>query len=151
MTRPFTGWHMTAILVAFFGVIVAVNVTMATLATRTFGGKVVENSYVASQQFNRWLTEAKAQDALGWNEKAALDGRRRVVLSLSSSGRPLAAKLVTGFARHPLGRERDVPLRFLSAGPGRWESDAALPAGRWYVHLHVASGAHDARFVETLR
>ena len=44
MTRRFTGYHMTAILLAFFGIVVAVNLVMATLATRTFGGVVVENS-----------------------------------------------------------------------------------------------------------
>ncbi|HMP45265.1 MAG TPA: FixH family protein, partial [Sphingopyxis sp.] len=41
--RSFTGWHMTAILVGFFGVVMAVNFTMARLAMSTFGGKVVEN------------------------------------------------------------------------------------------------------------
>ena len=57
--RRFTGYHMAAILVAFFGVIIAVNMVMATLATRTFGGVVVENSYVASQEFNGWLKDAR--------------------------------------------------------------------------------------------
>ena len=45
--RPFTGRHMAAIMVAFFGVVIAVNVYMARLATSTFTGVVVENSYVA--------------------------------------------------------------------------------------------------------
>ena len=65
MTRNFNGWHMFAILCAFFGVVIAVNITMATYASTTFGGIVVENSYVASQEFNRWLDEAKAERALG--------------------------------------------------------------------------------------
>ena len=58
---PFTGWHMLAICVAFFGVVIAVNVVMADLAISTFSGEVVENSYVASQRFNGWLDEAKAE------------------------------------------------------------------------------------------
>jgi len=61
MTKRFTGWHMTGILLGFFGIIVAVNFTMATLATRTFGGVVVQNSYVASQRYNEWLKAARAQ------------------------------------------------------------------------------------------
>ena len=44
MTKAFTGRHMAAIMVAFFGVIIAVNFTMARFATATFGGRVVENS-----------------------------------------------------------------------------------------------------------
>ena len=53
--RPFTGYHMTAILVAFFGVVIVVNFVMARYAVATFGGTVVDNSYVASQEFNGWL------------------------------------------------------------------------------------------------
>ena len=40
-------------MLAFFGVIIAVNVVMATLASTSWTGLVVENSYVASQEFNR--------------------------------------------------------------------------------------------------
>ena len=58
--RKFTGWHMTGILVAFFGVVVSVNVFMARAAISTFGGTVVDNSYVASQKFNGWLDKAEA-------------------------------------------------------------------------------------------
>lgn len=151
MTRRFTGRHMTAILLAFFGVVVAVNLTMATFATRTFGGKVVENSYVASQKFNTWLAEAKAQEALGWKHRASLDGRRRVILVVEAGGKPLAGASVKGFARHPLGREADLPLRFVSDGAGRWQSATSLKAGRWYAHIDVASGADEAKFVEALR
>jgi nitrogen fixation protein FixH len=56
---------MAAIMVAFFAVVIAVNVYMARLASSTFTGVVVENSYVASQHFNRWLDEARAEERLG--------------------------------------------------------------------------------------
>ena len=59
MSRPFTGRHMAMILVAFFGVVIVVNLIMARYASSTFGGIVVENSYVASQEFNKWLDEAE--------------------------------------------------------------------------------------------
>ena len=49
----FTGRHMLAIMLAFFGVIIAVNLVMATLASKSWTGLVVKNTYVASQQFNR--------------------------------------------------------------------------------------------------
>ena len=42
--RRFTGWHMTTILVAFFAVVITVNIVMARFALSTFGGTVVENS-----------------------------------------------------------------------------------------------------------
>ena len=36
--RPFTGRHMAMILIAGFGVVIAVNVAMARMAISTFGG-----------------------------------------------------------------------------------------------------------------
>ncbi len=145
MTRRFTGWHMTAIMLLFFGTIVAVNVTMAVFATTTFGGKVVENSYVASQKYNEWLAAARAQQRLGWTHQVALDGDRHVVVNLS-----VADATVTATARHPLGREAEVALRFNGAN-GRFRSAEALPAGRWLVHLAVASGSGQARYIEAVQ
>jgi nitrogen fixation protein FixH len=150
MTRRFTGWHMFAILVAFFGTVIAVNFVMAWYATHTFGGTVVDNSYVASQEFNRWLAEARAQDKLGWTNHVTLDADRHVTISASAKGQPLAGLSAGAVARHPLGRAADIPLRFVAAGPGQLRSTSALPAGRWLVHLTLRSGASEARLIESL-
>ena len=52
--RPFelTGKHVAMIFCGFFGIIIAVNVSMAMLASSSWTGLVVSNSYVASQKFN---------------------------------------------------------------------------------------------------
>jgi len=144
-TKRFTGYHMTAIMLAFFGVVISVNMVMATLATRTFGGTVVDNSYVASQRFNRWLAEGRAQERLGWRASLSLDAERRVVASVS-----VPDVVVEAVARHPLGRAPDMALRFDPAGAGGWRSRAALPPGRWLVHLEVRRGRLVLRSIETL-
>jgi hypothetical protein len=104
---------MAGIMILFFGVIVTVNMTMAVFATRTFGGKVVENSYVASQQFNEWLAAARAQEKLGWKHELSLEADRRSP-SLSPHGRGRR-----GLCPHPLGREAEVKLSFAPEGEGR--------------------------------
>jgi nitrogen fixation protein FixH len=144
MTRQLTGRHVALIIVAFFGVVIAVNVLMATLAVKTFGGVVVENSYVASQEFNRWLAQARAQEQLGWTIDPGVAPDRRVTVSLSVAGAE-----VSGVARHPLGRQPEVPLRF-HAERGQLISDRPLPAGRWAVHLVVRKGGQEARVTEML-
>ncbi len=103
-SRTFTGWHMTGILVAFFGVVIAVNLTMASYAVSTFGGVVVENSYVASQEFNGWLDEAKDERALGWSASVARDGAGHVTVVLAGAPDGVA---LSAEARHPLGRLPD--------------------------------------------
>ena len=147
--RPYTGRHKTMIFVAFFGVVVAVNITMARLASGTFSGTVVDNSYVASQKFNGWLEQSRAQDRLGWVTPMSLDGSRRVVIGVPGSGFAAA-----GTAHHPLGRVADVPLAFVADGAngktGRLVSTTPLPEGRWHVRLEVRSGRDLKRLAEVL-
>ncbi|BBC72358.1 conserved hypothetical protein [Altererythrobacter sp. B11] len=145
--RPFTGWHMTGILVAFFGVVMLVNFTMARFASSTFGGIVVENSYVASQHFNGWLEQAEAQKKLGWDVVTTWRPDGRLVVQVS---RAPAGLTVRGDARHPLGRLPDHLLEFTAIGGGRYLSDGVLPAERWTLRLDITDGTHDWRRQETL-
>jgi nitrogen fixation protein FixH len=151
MTRKFTGRHMLILMIAFFGTVIAVNVTMATLATRTFGGTVVDNSYVASQRFNTWLGEARAQRALGWSARLELDRDRRLVATLEGEGAPIVGASVSAVAGHPVGRATDVTFAFEPLGGGRYRSAAALPPGRWNLHLTVARGDDVMRVIESIR
>lgn len=148
MTREFTGRHMALIMVGFFGVVIAVNLTMARYATSTFGGIVVENSYVASQKFNGWLEQAEKQRALGWDAVTTWRPDNRLAVQLS--GAPADAK-VSAVARHPLGRLPDQPLAFEPNGKGRFLSTAALPEGRWQVRLEVTAGGRAWRREEEIR
>jgi nitrogen fixation protein FixH len=142
MTRRFTGWHMTAILVVGFSVVVAVNMLMATLAVGSFGGVVVENSYVASQNFNAWLEEAREENALGWTASVsrAGDGRLRVKTSGAPEGTQAIAEL-----RHPLGREETITLPLRNDGTGEFISADPLPEGRWLVRLTLSQGSDQMR------
>lgn len=142
MTRQFTGWHMTAILVFGFGVIVAVNLLMATLATRSFGGVVVENSYVASQNFNAWLAQARADNALGWTATVSRSGDGRLLVE--TSGAPDGMQAVAEL-RRPLGRAQTITLPLLSNGIGGFRSRDPLPEGHWLVRLTLRHGADQMR------
>lgn len=144
MTRGFTGRHMALAMVSFFTVVIGVNVVMATAATRTFGGTVVDNSYVASQKFNRWLAEARAQDRAGWS--ASFAGGEGL-LSLDSR----AGAVVTGVAAHPLGRVPETPLSFVERRPGHYVSREQLAPGRWHVRVDLRRGSERASFVEDVR
>jgi nitrogen fixation protein FixH len=143
MTRTFTGWHMSGILVSFFAVVITVNLVMARYATGTFGGVVVENSYVASQNYNHWLDAAERQAQLGWVHSVTLDRQRRLVVRATKNGVVLPALSARGLAVHPLGRAKPLALNFERGGDGNLHSREALPAGRWHVRI----GLHSADVV----
>ncbi len=151
MTRRFTGWHMAGIMAAFFAVVIAVNLYMATQASRTFGGLVADNGYVASRQFNDWLAAARAQDAAGWRIASQLDESGRVEARIERGSDAVSGARVTGVASHPLGRLPAQQLTFVSEGAGRYRSAVALPAGRWQIRLEVRAKGETARFEEEVR
>jgi len=146
--KRFTGWHMTGILVAFFGSVAAVNFTMASYASSTFGGIVVKNSYVASQEFNGWLEEARESEALGWEAVTTWRPDGRLVVSVNGAPDFLAAQAT---ARHPLGRMPDQALGFTRIGEGTYLSDEELPEGRWTLRLELSDGVSTWRREDDLQ
>ena len=147
--RRFTGWHMFAILTAMFGTIIAVNLVMAHFAIATFGGTVVDSSYVATRNYNRWLAEARSQEALGWRVATTLDPRRRVRITVAAPKGPIDA-VVSAVASHPLGREPDRAIGFVRNSAGGYIAMQRLPAGRWKLKITVTSGTTVARFTEDI-
>ncbi|WP_182913827.1 FixH family protein [Sphingobium terrigena] len=138
------GRHVAGIFVGFFAVVIAVNVLMASYAIGGFGGTVVDNSYVASQRFNGWLAQARAQDALGWEAQAQIDPDRHLVLTLT--GPQNAA--VSAIAEHPLGKAADIVLHITRQADGRFRATMPLPPGRWLVRWTVRADRRAMRFVE---
>ncbi|GAD49833.1 cytochrome c oxidase cbb3-type accessory protein CcoH [Caenibius tardaugens NBRC 16725] len=147
MSTRFTGRHMAIILILFFGTIIAVNVLMARLASSTFGGIVVENSYVASQEFNTWLDKAEAQQALGWEASTKRTPDDHVAITLK--GAPSTAS-VSAIARHPLGHAPNRPLTFTGDGNGNWVSHEKLPQGRWLLRITAQADGHTWRVEENV-
>ncbi len=148
-TGPFTGKHFTVIIVAFFAVVIGVNVFMARQASATFGGVVVENSYVASQHFNKWLDEAEKEKALGWTATAKREADGRIAVNLN--GAPASQVQLIALARHPLGHDRDKTLEFTRQLDGSFLSREALPAGRWRVRFEATAGAQRWRTEQDVR
>ena len=136
----FGGRQMAAIFIAGFGVVIAVNVAMASLAVESFHGTVVDNSYVASQSYNGWLDKAAASKALGWQAvpQRQADGR----LVLVTTGVPAGA-VITVWAERPLGQREDHVLTFAEAGKGRWVSNEEIAPGRWQLRTAIRAGGRE--------
>ena len=123
--KIFTGRHMAAILIAFFGVVMTVNFIMARFALSTFGGTVVDNSYVASQSFNEWLAESRAQKALGWTVTVTSAPDDRAIVDARDAGGRAFVRADVGVDRSV---ERDAGLRMRTlAGEG---NEAACECAR---------------------
>lgn len=134
----FTGKHMAAIFVGGFGIVIAVNLLMASIAVGSFHGTVVDNSYVASQNYNGWIHKAEASRALGWQAVPHRRADGRVVLEtlLVPTGAAITAEV-----ERPLGEREATILSFTDQGQGRWLSTETIGAGRWQMHIAIRAQA----------
>ena len=138
--REFTGWHMLAIMVAFFGVIITVNLTMAFLASSSWTGFVVENTYVASQKFNQKAAEGRAQAALGWTSELTIaDGQISYRLT-DKAGNVVAAKHGIANFRRPAYAAEDIKAELMPQPDGALGAPVAAHDGLWIVEVDIDVG-----------
>ncbi len=134
--REFTGRHMLAFVLLFFGIIFAVNIFMATMAMRTWTGLVVKNSYVASQQFNEKLEASRVQHALNWQvDMTYRDGKLWFFLN-DDKGVPVTLENVRIDLTRPIGISQDRSL-VLSAEENGYSVTEDLPKGVWNVLINA--------------
>ncbi|MES0181797.1 FixH family protein [Mesorhizobium sp. M0025] len=138
--REFTGRHMLATVLAFFGVVIAVNLTMATLANTSWTGLVVENTYVASQQFNKKAEEGRAQAALGWTGKLTVAwGEVRYGLT-DAAGKPVPLHGVKALFRHPAYEKEDESVTLAPASGQEFAAQHMPRDGVWIVEIDAEAG-----------
>lgn len=136
----FTGKHMLCAMVAFFAVIISVNVTMAMLASDSWTGLVVKNSYVASQAYNDKLVHARAQKAAGYRSDLTYqNGTLTLVLKDKDGARtPIAGPRVK--IGRPAFEQQDRDLEFKEAENLSYVLTEHLAPGIWSLQLTGKSG-----------
>lgn len=148
----FTGRHMLLIVVAFFAVIIGVNIWMSIAAIGSWTGLVVENSYVASQEYNRKLEVAHQRDALGWQGGMAYENGELVFTLVDGDGAPVKLDGVSVEVSRPIGVEGDRTVDLALSGDGSHRLVIALDKGVWNAAIvaHVPGEAdyeHRARLI----
>lgn len=129
--REIKGWHVLAIFLGFFGVIIAVNVMLAVEAVSSFPGLEVENSYVASQTFD---AERRAQEALGWTVTPSYDpARDRLDLRFAgASGAAVAVEGLDVLVGRTTEAAEDVRPVFVWQD-GAYVAEVRLGPGKWMM------------------
>jgi len=137
-----TGLMVLGFMIAFFAIIVGVNVFMAHAAISTFGGVETASSYHAGQMFERDVAMAKAQDAKHWQVDAKLTRAADGTTFIDISARDGTGAPVSGvdasmqFARPTDGRlDRTVAVH--QTGPGHFVGNADLAAGQWDLVIEL--------------
>lgn len=139
--RRLGGRGVLIIAVIAFLVMLTPNIILAVTAARTFSGVVTEDSYVASQDFDRLKA---AQLALGWT--VALDHDADVLrLDITDANgqvvRPATLAVTMG---RPTTTRADSAIALLET-PGGYAGEAPMAPGHWRVEI-AATAADGTAF-----
>lgn len=142
--REFTGKHMLAIMLAFFGVVLTANMTMVYFARSSWTGLVVKNSYVASQEFDEKTAQMKAAAALDVHPVIVYDASNLSLTLLTRSGDPVVAQNVKMALGRPSFEAEDHVVALADKGQGVYEAAHTLASGQWIGTLTADLAGHGA-------
>ena len=145
--RPITGRMVLFMMVAFFGVVIGVNLIMMRLAIQTLPGTEVDSAYSASLAYEKEIATARAQSARNWKvdahvERSGQGGATLQVEARDNDGRPMSGLTFHGRFERPTDRRADLPVALAEVGIGIYRGSAeTIAPGQWDLVLEgVAAG-----------
>ncbi|MCP8936986.1 FixH family protein [Alsobacter sp. SYSU M60028] len=140
------GWHVLAMLVAFFGVVFAVNFTMMRYAVTTFSGVERASPYQDGLAFNSELADSRRQDAMGWSVDASIergvDGVAKISVQAKDAGGTALSSLAAGVVlERPADRREDRKGELALVGAGRYAGAVSdVAPGQWDLVVSLLQG-----------
>ncbi len=143
--RELTGRAVLLWLLAFFGLVFAVNGIMVKAATSTFGGVETQSSYKAGLQFEQEAARAHAQDELHWrvDGHVARDAAGDAALDIAvrdAAGKPVVGITAEARLAHPADERLDHDIDLRPAGAGAFRGAVQAQAGRWDLIVDLYRG-----------
>ena len=135
--RPLTGRMVLLMLLAFFGVVIGVNVTMMKLAIATLPGTEVDSAYSASIGYEKEIRAAQDQAARNWRVDSHIvrdrDGFATLqVEARDKDGQPLSGLSFRGMLERPTDKRADLAVALSEVGNGVYRGNAgAIAPGQW--------------------
>jgi len=142
-----TGRDVLFWLIAFFGLIVAVNAYFITISITTFRGEDEQKPYLQGIEYNQTLREHAEQARLNWTasisaSRIASGAVKIVVLLDDVNGNPRSDAVLAGELRHPSDETRDHAIVLHEVEKGRYVADVmAVAPGAWDVLIKSSSKA----------
>ncbi|MDE2446911.1 MAG: FixH family protein [Alphaproteobacteria bacterium] len=135
VAKPITGKHIAWMFIAFFGVIFAVNILMAVIAVKSWTGLVVENSYLASQQFNADVQALRKSEALGLSHVLHYANGKLLLTVTGANGQPLNTPAVKISIGRPVDNGEDQTLTATATADHAFIAETTLGSGVWTGEL----------------
>jgi nitrogen fixation protein FixH len=133
---------MAFLMVGFFGVVFAVNLAMAISASTTWTGLVVQNSYVASQEYHMKRVALFEQKDLGWHSALSYARGSMVFAINDGAGDPVDLGDITVQFNRPVGTAEDQVLTISRGANRSYQAPLTLAPGVWDAMVTSDVTAH---------
>jgi len=132
---PLTGAKVLAMLIAFFGVMFAVNGFMTFEAISTFRGEVTDHAYEKGLAYNKQIAAAEAQTERHWKVDLTLASGAVSAAFRGVDGALLTGLDVTARFTAPADSKRDQRVTFVETGPGFYVASPLPAHGAWDLEM----------------
>lgn len=141
------------IFIAFFAVVIAVNLAYIYIAKTTWRGVTTENSYQKGLEYNEVIKQEKRQQELGWSVDSRINniGKRKVAIIvgvLNKDSSMLKDATVSIFFKNPTQEGSD----FIAANPSvgnAYRFEVEFPSeGQWDAIILVQKGEDKLYFAK---
>ena len=138
--RTLTGRKVLLILMAFFGTVFLVNGLMLHYAIVTFPGVVESDAYEHGLAWDKDISAARQQEALGWKVTGAFarktDGQAEVSFIVHDrTGTAVTGLAVTCSLEFPADRLHDHQLTLAEVAQGEYRGIVAAREGGWKLGI----------------
>lgn len=150
--KPFEikGHHVLFAVIAFFTVVIGVNVFFLVLpAVRSFPGEIEDKSYYQGLNYNDSLADKARQADTGWRlllleTPADAQGEVIDVKLVGPDGNPIYGAALTGTLNRPTTDEGLRELVFIQLSDGIYRAEVKdLPRGAWDLSLEARAAEGD--------
>lgn len=135
------GWHVLVAMIAFFGIITAVNAVMITLAIQSFPGQVSVTPYEDGVAYNKKLAQMAAQESLGWRAAAGVEDGQVVVRLKDRLNGPVEGARLTGRLERPATEAGRLTPAFKEIEPGVYAARPGRLDGAWDLTFTAIDGS----------
>lgn len=146
------GWHVLAMLLAFFAVTIGVNAYFITVALTSATGEYQKKSYLQGLRYNDVIAARARQAQKGWTAELAAGpaksgGYQVDIRVLDRDARPVNMLNLSGELRRPVQAAQDQTLAFQAAGDGLYRATAASAVpGKWHVVIAAVDATSETVF-----
>lgn len=145
-TFEITGKHVLIGMLAFFGLIIAVNIVMMRLALSTHTGIVAENTYRKGVKYNEEIAASERMALLGWRNQMTLapTGDKLSIDIRDKDGNAVRGLAIKATLGRPASEKYDLSLTLSETAAGTYE--ATLPvreAGTYVASIEASDPARE--------